>query len=1721
MSAGKGYSKVFSPRRISRSLVTALALTLIQIVGGPVLLPTNTTPQASAANSALIQTGLTLNANATAGANDVASSMTLVGSPAHTNSGVGYYTFDANSGKYAYANRNFADSAPVSIFVWVYPTTTGVVMNHSGQEDPYTGYRLTMMDYTPEGKFQVGLFTSAGAKYLTSSTFITPLNNWYYVGLTYDGATTTLKGYINGQEFGSRADVSWLTATNDYFGVGPLQGGTCFGACSTPAAQFRFGELSIYTSGQSAANVMSNYLATQSRFAPATTNPTSTSITTNRSATYSASCSAATSNNGGTTCAYQWERSTDNGSNWSEISGATTSAYTTPRFDSIVTGYQYRVRVYDPGSGSPTAQKLYKNSAAATLTVTAQPVSESDTALNLNGTSQYAVASGSTILPTAASSPFTVEAWVYPTALGADSNIFSQGTDSTRFYYKRANGNLIFSRDGSGLGGEQNCGAFPSNQWSHVAVSWNGSNTFTCFINGRTTLIKTVSSPTTTLNGTAAIGQYSGGLSAANGFFPGQIDEVKIWSTARSEANIATGMNTRVALDAANLIAYYDFNEGTGSIVYNRVSNASTTSDFSYVGSPTLDTTKIESTTVYGPYTEKTFLRTYITASGGWKVPSGVSKATVLVVAGGGGGGSRHGGGGGAGGLGLGRNYPVTPSGIYTINVGLGGPGYGRAGNNAYLDASGNYVDYKPTPGGGIGASGTNSFFKLFTSSTESITALGGGGGSGSGAAGAGGSGGGSNQSVVGGTTTQYSGTNWIGYGYSGGQGSSGSCSTDWCGGGGGGADGVGQNGNSAGNGRAGNGGAGLGLPFPSGSTTYFAGGGGGASRNANASGGQGGIGGGGNGGTAAAGSSATTATGGGGGGGGFTATYDYAGGNGGSGIIIIRYITATKPTFTAPTNAYLNVGQTETFTTNVAADSATAMLTRIFRWESTTGGSGGTYSLLKTGTGAANASFSWVPIDTSTSGNQFLYRVIVTDSDSYGLSIQETSTAVFAVINGTLTFTGNSTINKTVGRSKSETFTVLSGTPTYRFTVSPTLSSSTLDTSTAGIAVLRLSDTMTVGTYSVTLTVTDSVSAIVSIPLTIKVSTPPSFSGGELVDTGTVLFLDMGNSNTYSGSGTSLGDLSGQGLSTSLVANLTGRLEGASTTTCSAPTYSTDHYGILNFASPQCGYVSNLGLLRSYTVETWVKRSGNQSGDRAILATPYAGSGKQINIALTWTGTNTVAAAIYSGGAWYSTAAATIADNTWVRLTATFNEATNVLSLFVDSETVTTRIVNVTVTWDLAKLDTGLLLGRKWGNDIYFNGSMGYLRIYNRVLSGAELLQNYNATKARFLTGQLATTHTSKYGTAVTDTFTVTSGSPSYTYSYVDIATNRVNSVPGFTYNVSNPSAPTLTVIPQLRPDTYYDTLTVTDSNGAVTRLSIKAIIAKADTLTIGFDTPTVVTYNGSQPSSYPQLLIRGLKNSDSVTVPTRFSSSRYALTGTVPVNADTYTVSAAAPTFTAGLPTFYEAVVYETSTLTILQARQKPLNVSLYGAVVGSPFTITLLGGSDTGTVTESVTAGSTAIGCAISNHVLTMTSTSISYCNLLVTKAGTQNYFAESATVSVYFLIYAINQPSQPAGTGSTIAVGGSTSVTVINTAPPAITSLSTYTAATGTSIDINGSGFTAAGLEVKFWRNKIPVTMTVVSDSRITATIPTGTTSGRIIITTANGSVASDQSLQITP
>jgi hypothetical protein len=253
----------------------------------------------------------------------------------------------------------------------------------------------------------------------------------------------------------------------------------------------------------------------------------------------------------------------------------------------------------------------------------------------------------------------------------------------------------------------------------------------------------------------------------------------------------------------------------------------------------------------YGPYTIHTF-----TGSGTF-TPSFSGQVEVLVVAGGGaGGGGDVGGGGGAGGLLYVSSYGVSQGTGITVTVGAGGAGV----QNASL----------------AGGNGSNSVF-------GGLTAIGGGGGAGwtKGTGNDGGSGGGSTWYGVGGQGID-------GQGNDGGTGGVAGPPYPQCGGGGAGEAGFpNQSSTVAGNG-------GDGLPYSiSGFSTYYAGGGGGATEgdiSTPGTPGTGGLGGGGNGGSQGASILGTPGVNGLGGGGG--GCDPQAGASGGSGIVIVRYLT-------------------------------------------------------------------------------------------------------------------------------------------------------------------------------------------------------------------------------------------------------------------------------------------------------------------------------------------------------------------------------------------------------------------------------------------------------------------------------------------------------------------------------------------------------------------------------------------------------------------------------------------------------------------------------------------------------------------------------------------------------------------------------------------------------------------------------------------------------------
>jgi hypothetical protein len=396
-----------------------------------------------------------------------------------------------------------------------------------------------------------------------------------------------------------------------------------------------------------------------------------------------------------------------------------------------------------------------------------------------------------------------------------------------------------------------------------------------------TTGSTTTTTPTLTVAGPGTY-QVSGTAYNAFGTSPSTSTQSLTVTTVPEAPTIGTATDTQssqtlsVTFTAGNnggkSISNYQYQlNGAGS--YTAFSPAQTTSPLTISGltNGTSYTVKLKAVNANGASAEST--------SSNSATPTNSVTVDYLVVAGGGGGGMHQAGGGGAGGLrstvtatggtgSLETALALNKSTNYTVTVGGGGTAVWVDGSNDQ------------------GGAGSNSVF-------STITSDGGGGGGGyynvvgGGNGGNGGSGGG------GGSSSQNSGTSVPGTGIST-QGYGGGTSilvSPHGGGGGGGASAAGQNayGN---NGQPGNGGNGRAVSITGSSVTYAGGGGGSAVNNLDsrqvATGGTGGGGAGGRGDTNAA-VAGTVNTGGGGGG----ESQNVNGAGGGSGVVILRWLTS------------------------------------------------------------------------------------------------------------------------------------------------------------------------------------------------------------------------------------------------------------------------------------------------------------------------------------------------------------------------------------------------------------------------------------------------------------------------------------------------------------------------------------------------------------------------------------------------------------------------------------------------------------------------------------------------------------------------------------------------------------------------------------------------------------------------------------------------------------
>jgi hypothetical protein len=238
---------------------------------------------------------------------------------------------------------------------------------------------------------------------------------------------------------------------------------------------------------------------------------------------------------------------------------------------------------------------------------------------------------------------------------------------------------------------------------------------------------------------------------------------------------------------------------------------------------------------------------------------------------------------------------------------------------------------------------------------------------------------------------------------------------------------------------------------------------------------------------------------------------------------------------------------------------------------------------------------------------------------------------------------------------------------------------------------------------------------------------------------------------------------------------------------------------------------------------------------------------------------------------------------------------------------------------------------------------------------------------------------------------------------------------------------------------------------------------------------------------------------------------TNAYASSTTIPTNAGTYIATPSALVLAAARPTSnYLGFKYETTTVTIKKIKQSPL--TLYSNITGIAavnLAIHTAGGSGTGATTYKIVAGGTAPGCSISGTYISSTDTGT--CLVTATRAADNNYYASAApTVLVTFQKFVSSFAAAAFGSGPTIVLVATPAYTISAMDSMTITSISTVSAAAGSTMVITGTGF--VGINSVNIGARSPVTsFTVNSSTQITVTISPSNRSGTVRIRDDSGTI----------
>lgn len=200
----------------------------------------------------------------------------------------------------------------------------------------------------------------------------------------------------------------------------------------------------------------------------------------------------------------------------------------------------------------------------------------------------------------------------------------------------------------------------------------------------------------------------------------------------------------------------------------------------------------------------------------------------------------------------------------------------------------------------------------------------------------------------------------------------------------------------------------------------------------------------------------------------------------------------------------------------------------------------------------------------------------------------------------------------------------------------------------------------------------------------------------------GLVMYIDVSNPNSYSGSGNTWYDLTSNGHNISLGPTVT---------------YSSDFGGVLRFPQNADGYGRNTTMNMStsnYTVISYVRKMSNENNGRTITA--YNNNWLLAHHDNTY--------GDYYAEGWVNNISSPLSDTTWRMYTGTGNISGDVYQLYINDSLIVSNSEG-------SQGPNGWNLNSQYGQSS--DCQIANLIVYNRVLTETEIKQIYYITKSRF----------------------------------------------------------------------------------------------------------------------------------------------------------------------------------------------------------------------------------------------------------------------------------------------------------------------------------------------------------------------------------------------------